>query len=25
VEVNGGCRKLHNGELHYLYFSPNII
>jgi hypothetical protein len=21
----GGCRKLHNEELHNLYFSPNII
>jgi hypothetical protein len=24
-EVIGGCRKLHNEELHNLYFSPNII
>jgi hypothetical protein len=25
VEVTGGWRKLHNEELHILYFSPNII
>jgi hypothetical protein len=24
-EVVGGRRKLHNEELHKLYFSPNII
>jgi hypothetical protein len=24
-EVTGGCRKLHNEELHRLYSSPNII
>jgi hypothetical protein len=24
-EVAGGCRKLHNEELHNLYASPNII
>jgi hypothetical protein len=24
-EVTGGSRKLHNEELHNLYFSPNII
>jgi hypothetical protein len=24
-EVTGGCRKLHNEELHKLYFSPSII
>jgi hypothetical protein len=24
-EVNGGWRKLHNEEMHDLYFSPNII
>jgi hypothetical protein len=23
-EVAGGCRKLHNEELHNLYSSPNI-
>jgi hypothetical protein len=23
--VTGGCRKLHNEELHYLYSSPSII
>jgi hypothetical protein len=23
--VTGGCRKLHNEELHSLYSSPNII
>jgi hypothetical protein len=23
--VTGGWRKLHNEELHNLYFSPNII
>jgi hypothetical protein len=22
-EVTGSCRKLHNEELHNLYFSPN--
>jgi hypothetical protein len=25
AEVTGGCRKLHNEELHNLYSSPNII
>jgi hypothetical protein len=25
VEVAGELRKLHNEELHILYFSPNII
>jgi hypothetical protein len=25
VEVAGGWRKLHNEELHNLYFSPSII
>jgi hypothetical protein len=24
-EVTGGWRKLHNEELHSLYFSPSII
>jgi hypothetical protein len=24
-EVTGGCRKLHNEELHNLYSSSNII
>jgi hypothetical protein len=24
-EVTGGCRKLHNEELHNLYSLPNII
>jgi hypothetical protein len=24
-EVTGGWRKLHNGELNSLYYSPNII
>jgi hypothetical protein len=24
-EVTGGWRKLHNEELHKLYFLPNII
>jgi hypothetical protein len=24
-EVTGGRRKLHNEELHNLYFSPNVI
>jgi hypothetical protein len=24
-EVRGDWRKLHNEELHNLYFSPNII
>jgi hypothetical protein len=24
-EVGGQWRKLHNGELHYLYLSPDII
>jgi hypothetical protein len=24
-EVTGGWSKLHNEELHNLYFSPNII
>jgi hypothetical protein len=23
-EVTGECRKLHNGELHNLYLSPDI-
>jgi hypothetical protein len=23
--VTGGCRKLHNEELHNLYYSPSII
>jgi len=23
-ERAGGCRRLHNGELHNLYASPNI-
>jgi hypothetical protein len=23
-KVTGGQRKLHNEELHYLYYSPNI-
>jgi hypothetical protein len=23
--MTGGCGKLHNEELHNLYFSPNII
>jgi hypothetical protein len=23
--VTGGCRKLHNEELHNLYSSPDII
>jgi hypothetical protein len=23
--VTGGWRKLHNEELHYLYYSPSII
>jgi hypothetical protein len=23
-EVMGGCRKLHNDELHDLYSSPNM-
>jgi hypothetical protein len=25
VEVTGGCRKLHNEELHNLYSSSSII
>jgi hypothetical protein len=25
AEVTGGCRKLHNEELHNLYSSPNAI
>jgi hypothetical protein len=25
VEIIGGWRKLHNGELRNLHFSPNII
>lgn len=25
TEVTGGCRRLHNVELHVLYSSPNII
>jgi hypothetical protein len=24
-EVEGGCRRLHNEELHSLNVSPNII
>jgi len=24
-EVAGGCRRLHNEELHKLYVSPNVI
>jgi hypothetical protein len=24
-EITGECRKLHNGELHNLYSSPDII
>jgi hypothetical protein len=24
-EEDGSCRKLHNYELHILYFSPNIV
>jgi hypothetical protein len=24
-EVTGGCKKLHNEELHNLYSSPSII
>jgi hypothetical protein len=24
-EIVGGCRKLHNEELHNLYSSPNIV
>jgi hypothetical protein len=24
-EVAGGCRRLHNEELHYLYAAQNII
>jgi hypothetical protein len=24
-EVMGKCRKLHSGELHTLYLSPDII
>jgi hypothetical protein len=24
-EVTGGCRRMHNNELHNLYSSPNII
>jgi hypothetical protein len=24
-EVTGGGRRLHNGDFHYLYGSPNII
>jgi hypothetical protein len=24
-EVTGGWKKLHNEEMHDLYFSPNII
>jgi hypothetical protein len=24
-EEDGSCRKLHNDELHSLYFSPNIV
>jgi hypothetical protein len=25
VEMTGGCRELHNEDLHNLYPSPNII
>jgi hypothetical protein len=25
IEVTGGWRKLHNGELHNLHTSPSII
>jgi hypothetical protein len=25
MEVDGSWRKWHNGELHNLYYSPNII
>jgi hypothetical protein len=24
-EVTGGCRKLHNEELHNMYSSPSVI
>jgi hypothetical protein len=24
-EIAGDCRKLHDDELHGLYYSPNII
>jgi hypothetical protein len=24
-EVTGECRKIHNGDLNYLYSSPNIV
>jgi hypothetical protein len=24
-EEDGSCRKFHNGELHDLYYSPNIV
>lgn len=24
-EVTGGCRKLHNEELHEFFTSPNVI
>jgi hypothetical protein len=24
-EVAGGCRRLHNEELHNLYASPNVV
>jgi hypothetical protein len=24
-DVTGGCRKLHNEEIHFLYSSPSII
>jgi hypothetical protein len=24
-EMAGGCRRLHNEELHNLYASPNIV
>jgi hypothetical protein len=24
-EVPGECRKLQNGELHYLYYAPTIV
>jgi hypothetical protein len=24
-DVTGGLRKVHNEELHNLYFSPNLI
>jgi hypothetical protein len=24
-EIGGGCRRLHDKEIHYLYTSSNII